>query len=151
MVEIPENAVTQADLAEWYKLTEQLSDLKAKETVLRSRIYKYFFTNPVEGTNTYVLPDKYQLKAVRKVERKVDEAALQVFRQPQEGKNTSKFEEVEVNAGTLFKTKFELVVSEYRKLSDDQKKVVDQVLIIKDGSPQLDITPPSSRTPKNVV
>lgn len=151
MVEIPENQVTAADLAEWYKLTEDLAALKAKESLLRPRIYRHFFPNPVEGTNTYILPDKYQLKAVRKIDRKVDEASMHAFKAPQPDKNISKFEEVEINADELFKTKFELVTSAYRKLSEDQRKVVDQVLIIKDGSPQLDIIPPSTRAPKNVA
>ena len=52
------------------------------------------------------------------------------------------------DANRLFKPKYELVISEYRKLSDEQRKVADQVLIIKDGMPQLDITPPSTRAPK---
>lgn len=151
MVEIPENQVTETDLAEWYKLTVDLAALKAKEALLRPRIYRHFFPNPVEGTNTFVLPDKYQLKAVRKIDRKVDEASMFAFKAPQPEKNISKFEEAEINADELFKTKFELVTSSYRKLSDEQRKIVDQVLIIKDGSPQLDITPPSTRAPKNVV
>lgn len=149
MVEIPENTVTAADLAEWYTTCEELAKLKAKEALLRPRIYKHFFTNPVEGTNTYELPDKYLLKAIRKIDRKVDEASMHAFRAPIEGKNTSKFDEANVNADELFKPKYELVISAYRKLTDEQRKIVDQVLIIKDGMPQLDITPPSTRAPKN--
>lgn len=154
MVEIPENAVTEKDLADWYLLTEQLSKLKAAEALLRPRIYKHFFPDPVEGTNTYILPDKFQLKAVRKIDRKVDEASMFAFRAPEvvEGvtSNSSRFEQADIKADELFKPKYELVTSAYRKLTDEQRKVVDQVLIIKDGSPQLDITPPSTKTPKNI-
>jgi hypothetical protein len=162
MVEIPENKATLSDVAEWFKLTEQLAKLKSKEALLRPRIYKTFFANPQEGTNTYVLPDKYQLKAIRKIDRKVDEPVMFAFRAPDvvDGvtQNASKFEKHGIKADELFKTKYELVTSEYRKYQKaaetgdeaaiEALKVIDQVLIIKDGMPQLDIAPPSTRAPK---
>lgn len=154
MVEIPENTVTEKDLADWYVLTEKLSSLKAQEALLRPRIYRHFFPNPVEGTNTYILPDKHQLKAVRKIDRKVDEPAMFAFRAPEvvEGvtANATRFEVAGIIAEELFKPKYELVTSAYRNLTDEQRKIVDQVLIIKDGSPQLTITKPSTKAPKNV-
>jgi hypothetical protein len=148
MSEIPDSKATVETLALWYKTREELDKLKAKEALLRPVIYKTYFPNPSEGTNTFVLPDQYQLKAIRKIDRKVDEATMHQFNAPIEGKNVSKFEEVEVSSSRLFKPKYELVISEYRKLTEEQLKVVDQVLIIKDGMPQLDITPPSTRAPK---
>jgi hypothetical protein len=162
VVEIPENKATMEDVAEWYKLTEELAKLKSKEALLRPRIYRTFFANPVEGTNTFVLPDQYCLKAVRKIDRKVDEPVMFAFRAPEvvDGvpTNQSKFEKLGVKADELFKPKYELVTSEYRKYqkaaaTGDEKaiealKLIDQVLIIKDGMPQLDIAPPSTRAAK---
>jgi hypothetical protein len=142
-------------IEQWYNIAQQLDKLKADEAALRPAICKFYFLKPDEGTNTRddVMPNGWLIKMVHKINRTVDEPAMMAFKSPEikDGvvQNQSKFEAADINADALFKVKYELVTSEYRKLTDEQRKIVDQVLIIKDGMPQLDVTPPSTRAPKN--
>lgn len=143
-------AVTAAELAEWYALQERMRNDKATEAMLRSRIYAYFFPKAkageegTEGTNNYPLNDGTGavLKADRKVDRKVDEAALDAYKasSKEEGSNLPK-----LPWNKLIRYKPELAVGEYKKLTAEERTACDQVLIIKDGSPQLEIVIPKKR------
>jgi len=134
MSQIPENEVTMKDVEAWYVMQEQLRILKQNEMLMRMRIFKYFFPAPKEGTNNFDLPDGYQMKAVHPIERKVDEAALDSMKE--------KFKEEKVNTNKLIKWKPEVVIKEYRTLTDDQRHLFDQALIVKPGSPQVSIVLP---------
>ncbi len=74
-------AVTPAELAKWFLLKKQLSEVKTAEMLMRSRIFKFFFPTPEEGTNTHPLKDGTgaELKAVHSIDRKVDEGELEGF------------------------------------------------------------------------
>lgn len=135
MTEIPPNTVTQKDLEEWYKATEELTRAKAKEILLRMRIFKHYFPAPKEGTNTFVLPDSYELKGVHKINRSVEEAALEVLK--------PKFVEAKIRVDSLIEYKPDLKIKEYRTLTDEQRTLFDQALIIKDGTPDLKIVLPA--------
>lgn len=132
-------AVTQADLERWYKMQEELSELKTAESLLRKRIFAHYFPNPKEGTNDFALGDGYVVKGGRVVNRKVLESEVEAYKEraKQEGSNLPKF-----NFAKLIKYKPELVKSEYNKLTDEQRHAFDQVLEIKDGSPTLDVVKP---------
>lgn len=141
MVDIPEDKVTTADLAEWYQLKAELGKLKSKEALLRGRIVRAFFPNPVEGTNNHDMNDGTGavMKLGYTIDRKVDMGALDALRAAQavEGSNVPK-----VNLDELIKFKPELVISKYRELTAEEQNFVDQALIIKPGSPQLEIVIP---------
>ncbi|CAB4194449.1 hypothetical protein UFOVP1254_65 [uncultured Caudovirales phage] len=139
MTLIPPNEVTQADLDEWSNLTQQLAAIKAKEMLLRIKIFRAKFPNPVEGTNKFPLAAGWIIKATYPISRKplVD---LLIAR-AQELRNSG------VPVDTLIKSTPELVVAEYRKLDDDKRHLFDQILEIKPGSPQLEITLPKRATP----
>lgn len=139
MVHIPENTVTPEDIAEWQDLAAQISIMKAKETLLRAKIYKGMFTAPVEGTNTVDLFGGWKLKAVRKVERKIDLPLLQAI-----ALENGPLHVAGIRADDLVKWKPELNLPAYRLLTEAQKLVFDTCLEIKDGSPSVDLVPPKA-------
>lgn len=127
----------QIDLSTWYTLTEKLDKVKTDEMVLRLKIFKRCFPNPVEGTNSFNLADGYVLKAKHNINRKVDEPVLTVM--------TEKLQEREIVVDDLFKRNPTLVIDEYRKLTEEQLKIVDQCLEIKPGAPQMEIVQPKRK------
>ncbi len=144
MSELPDNAATDADLERWYVMQEQLKKLKDEEVALRRKIFKTFFPTPTEGTNSHSLPDSYLLKADYKIDRKVDEPALNT--------NTPALRELGVDPDKLVRWKPELAVKEYRKLQGDDTEagkkrlhLFDQCIIIKPSeTPSLEIVLPAS-------
>lgn len=135
MTEIPPRAPTLDDLAEWYRIKEQLNALKAKEALLRRFVFNGFFPTPKEGTNSYKLPDGFVLKATYPIDRAIDEAAMTALADP--------FREAGISVDSLIRRKPELVVKEYRTLTAEQATLFDQCLVIKPGSPQLEIVKPA--------
>lgn len=150
MVEINPDPVTPAELAQWYKLREQLAQVKQAEALLRARIYRHYFKDPKEGTNNFPLEDGTGavLKAQRVIDRKVDVATFDALRKVQE----EQWGENRVPGATpgvpllkldeLVKWKPEVSITDYRKLTDNERRYFEQCLIIKDGSPQLEVTIP---------
>ena len=135
MTAIPANAVTQADLDSWNQMQTQLAALKSAEMLLRIKIFKGLFPNPVEGTNSVPLgTEGWVIKAKYPITRKPDVALL-----------TAKAAELRaagVPVDSLIKSVPELVTTEYRKLTEEQTKLFDQILDIKPGSPALEIVLP---------
>lgn len=139
MVAIPK--VTAADMAHWYKLQQQLSTLKGEEAMLRARIFADCFPTPVEGTNTFAIADGTGalLKATHVINRSVDEGSLEAL-----GKaiKTPDSNLPKLPLTKLVKWKPEVVIKEYRSLTEEERQVFDQCLIIKEGSPQMKIEIP---------
>lgn len=135
MIAVP--SVTMDEVALWYKMKEDLSKLKVAESLLRKRIFGHYFPAPEEGVNKFPLNDGtgFVIKGTRKIDRKVDEALLSLKFQELRDKN--------INPDVFLKRTYELKVSEYRKFTDEEIKLVDQILIIKDGSPELEIVKPA--------
>lgn len=131
---IPENEVTQNDLQTWFKLDEEIRKLKTAEVLLRQKIFKGKFPNPVEGTNTTPLNEGWVLKGKRTINRTIDIGALNALRE--------QFATRGINADSMINYKPELKVAEYRKLTAEQLNLFDQALIIKDGMPALEIMLP---------
>lgn len=124
----------QDDLKTWYNLQVQLADLKHKEMNLRLKLFGTFFKEPHEGTNNVPLDKGWVLQATYPISRSVDVASLATL-QPV-------FRDAKLPVKDLIRYKPELSVGEYRKLSDEQRKLFDQVLIIKPGTPQLELVLP---------
>jgi len=135
MAQIPENNVTDADLAEWYRLQDQLKKVKAAEMLLRTKIFKGFFPNPQEGTNNHNLPDGYVLKGKHTINREVDPGAFQAMRE--------QFAQAGIHPDSLVQWKPSLKLGDYRELTAEQMHLFDQCLIIKPGSPALEIVLPA--------
>jgi hypothetical protein len=142
MAEIPERVheeVTIEELILWYNMNEQISKLKGEELKLRNKIYKARFHAPKEGTNSVELQDGALLKATRVINRSVDEAALTTL-------TPVLRESGKITVEDMFRRKPELIIGAYRKLTDEQRLLLDQVLIIKDGQCQLEIVMPKRKT-----
>lgn len=140
MTAIPPDQVTQKDLEDWYKATEELTRAKQREILLRMRIFRHYFPSPAEGTNTFVLPDGYELKGVHKINRSVEPAALEVLK--------PKFAEAKIRVDSLIKYDPDLVIKEYRTLTEEQVQLFDQCLVVKDGTPDLKIVQPARNKAK---
>lgn len=146
MSTIPEDALTANDLFVWYKMQADLSSLKRAESIMRARIFRHLFPLPKEGTNSLELdtlpmlsglaPTGNVIKCVHKIQRDIDVAALTTL--------TPKFQESKLPLPHLVKYTPELVLKEYRKLTDEEMQLFDQALIVKPGSPQIEIVLPAS-------
>ena len=121
-------------LAEWNAISTQLAYLKEREMALRLQIYAAMFQSPPEGTSTIDLATGWKLKAVTKVNRSIDIAALTAVRQ--------RFAEIGVPFDPLIRWTPELSTKEYRALSEPTRAVFDECLIAKPGTPSLQLVPP---------
>lgn len=142
-----ETAVTPQELSKWYLLKKQLGEMKSAEAMMRSRIAKFFFPTPDEGTNTHPLKDGTgaNLKMVHTIDRKVDEGELEALREAMaaaEEDPTNNLHGLELDFSKLIVWKPELKIGEYRKLTEAQRQVFDRILVVRPGMPQLDITIP---------
>jgi hypothetical protein len=138
MSEILQNEITQSDLSVWYEMSQQLKKLKAQEILLRKKIFNALFPSPVEGTNTFELADGYVLKGKHTVQRDIDQGAFDAIKE--------KLRERKVNPDSLVQYNPRLVLREYRKMTEDECLLFDQCLIIKPGSPALEIVLPKKRS-----
>lgn len=140
MTLIPENTVTQEDLNKWYLLQAELKALKASEMLLRQKIFKFYFPTPIEGTNSSLLAEGWVLKGKYSIVRDVDEGALGAMKQA--------LADAGIRSDDLVKYKPSLAVAEYRTLTAEQMQLFDQCLIIKPGSPALEIVLPAKAKSK---
>jgi hypothetical protein len=130
----PAPVVTQEEMNLWFELTQKLSDIKAAEMELRKKIFAAYFTNPNEGTNTHPLSDGWVLKGQYKIDRKVDEAVLTTL--------STVFKDHKIVVKDLVTYKPELNIRAYRDLDEEQQKLFNQALVIKPGSPAMEIVKP---------
>ena len=151
MTAIPENTVTQEDLAEWYRLQEQLKKIKVAENLLRLKIFKGMIKDPKEGTNTVPLAEGWVLKGKHVINRDVDQAALSINTAVDPATKMSRLSANGIHVEQLIKWKPELITKTYRTLSAEQQKIFDECLIIKEGSPQLEIVLPASEKKKQAA
>jgi hypothetical protein len=138
-------AVTPADLVTWFKLKAKLAKIKGEEAMLRSRIFKFYFPTPTEGSKDNKVPlndgTGAILQADHVINRTVDEQQLEALKEAMfaEGSNLPQFDLTK-----LIKWKPELAKTEYNKLTTEEKQIFDRCLVVKPGSPQLDIKIPKT-------
>lgn len=156
MAELTPPTVTAADLARWYQLQKDLARIKSEEALLRSLVFKAFFPVPAEGTNSVPLNDGTGavIKAQHVINRAVDVGSFDALRAAQTAAiEAEKTDGVIANApklpfDKLVKWKPEVAITEYRKLTAEEQLYFDQCLVIKPGSPQLEIVIPKRATSK---
>lgn len=129
-------------MAEWGKLAQQLEDLKTLEAAYRMAVYEIQFPECEEGTNRLELGNGYSLKCVAKLNYTLankngeTEAALdELEKTGEQGKFL---------ADRLVKWSPDLSVKEYRDLDPKYKTIIDKVLTIKPGTPQMEIEEPKA-------
>lgn len=130
LADLPEDP--QLRLMAWREIAEILKSFKVVESQLRTEMVAHFFPNPKEGTTNYALGNDWKVTCKQPITRKCDEAVFDaVFKELPRGFK-----------GQLIKFKPELVVSAYRKLSDEHKAIFDEALIISNGSAALEVKAP---------
>jgi hypothetical protein len=131
----------------WKNTANQLAELKEREMMLRKELISECFQvnleETEEGTRTLELGGGYKLKAGLKVSRSFDggqEAVEKVL---------TKFEkfgaEGQILAERLVNWKPELSVSEYRKLPEKFRKLIDEIVVTKPASPSLEVVEPKAK------
>lgn len=140
MTAIPPNLVTPADILEWEESVKMLRLVKAREMLLRKRIFTAFFPAPHEGTNKAPLANGWELKGGYTLNREVDGGAFLTMRQ--------KFLESGIRVDDIVRFKPELAKTVYNGLVEAQRHLFDQCLVIKEGSPTLEILLPAKAKAK---
>jgi len=140
MALIPEREVTVEHLKEWYAVKEELDKLKNKEIVLRQFIVAGLFPDPQEGVNTYPINDGTGAvaKATHVLNRTVQLEPLEELGKALETDNNLP----KLDLNKLIKWKPEVALKEYRTLTDEERNLFDQILVIKPGMPGLEIMIP---------
>jgi hypothetical protein len=128
MVLIPERQVTVDHLKEWYTLKKDMDEMKNKEIVLRQFIFAGLFPNPEEGTNSLPVEDGTGavVKGVHTINRAVQVELLEELKKVQAMPDSNQ--------------------PKLDQLTDEQRLLFDQVLVIKPGMPGLDIVIPKRST-----
>lgn len=131
-------------LAQWKEAADAAEKVKpiiALEQALRRKLVAELAaalreagTPLKEGTNNVPLANDWKLKVVTKIERDVDEAALPAVKE--------KLLSLGVDPERFVRYTAELVVKEYRVMTDEQRSVLDQALTAKPGSPTVELLPP---------
>lgn len=123
----------------WFGMSDQLSQLKTAEVLARKDLAAYYFPTPKEGANRIDIGLGFDLKLDHKVNRNVDEAALNAL--GGDAKALKEIEKLEIPMGDLFVQRWELKTGAYRTLNAAQRKFVDKLLDIKEGTPGMAIVP----------
>lgn len=123
----------------WFGMSEQLGQLKTAEVLARKMLAEYYFPQLEEGTNRMDIGGGFDLKVDHKVNRTVDEAALGAL--GSDTKALKLIEKLAVPMSELFVQKWELKLGAYRTLTAEQRKFVDTLLDIKEGTPAMSIVP----------
>lgn len=139
-------------VGEWYRLAQQAGEIKTAEMDLRKELVAHYFPKGLkEGTNEADLPEGWVIKAKGTVNRKIDEPAKDAI-----AKELA--EKYKVDLGDFIKYKPDLDLPVYRELiklaqmSPEGSKeradrmaivnLINQALIITDGSPGLEVVKP---------
>ncbi|QPI18472.1 hypothetical protein [Providencia phage PSTCR7] len=130
VIQNDEHAMQQ--LAEWYRLADQLRSIKETEMALRTALSRYFFPNPKVGMNKHELPDGAILAMEHKLSYKVLPELMESVRK--------QCAEMQINIDDYIKSKPELKIKEYKTLTGEAKEVFGQLVEIKPASPTLKIT-----------
>lgn len=136
-----------AKILAWEESVKALAAAKEAEAALRREVLAEAFQfDPEalrEGTENFELGNGYKLKAVFKISRNLNNENDAV------DKVLSKIEkagaEGQFIAERLVKWKPELAVSEYKKLPEKFKKMIDEVVTSKEATPSLELVAPKSK------
>jgi len=135
MTTVPTDNITLDALSEWYDMSQKLKHLRAAEMLLRKKLFGIAFPDPEEGTNKYELEDGYVLNGQYQLNRDVGQGAFDAIKE--------KLREEHVTPEELVGYKPSLKKAHYNKLTDTQRLLFDQCLIIKPASPSMEIVLPA--------
>lgn len=116
-------------LTAWRQAQEVLDTVKKMEMELRKRLVTENFAESKAGSNKADVAGG-QLVYTKKYTTTVDEELFD--------KVAQEADVAGVDVGLLFKVKHNLDNKRYKALSDDQKAIVDQMLVTKESAPVLE-------------
>lgn len=131
-----------ARVGEWNEVVKKINKLKDEEDTLRTFIIEKWFPNFEEGTHTGSMQEGYNLKCEMKINRNVGqdeitaayEWATKLHNDP----------EIQIKAAALkelldrvFRVKYELSLSEWRVLDDEERKKLADIVTEKPGKSGL--------------
>lgn len=137
------------DIVAWQQADQELKALKAREMDLRKKVMASAFPQATVGTNTFDLGQGYELKGVRKLNYSLtngDNQTADALDAIEKLGNEGAF-----IADRLVKWKPELSITEYKALDAANpthvkiKGLIDAVLTITDGSPELNVKEPKNK------
>nr|DAP03987.1 MAG TPA: hypothetical protein [Caudoviricetes sp.] len=129
--------MTTSLVSEWYTVSQQLEELRSKERELRQKVINEIFPNvpqDAEGTFSMPLGGGYKIKSTYSLTRKINEAALLAMR--------ADFDKVGIDLDDVVQWTPLLKVSGYRKLNQEQRELIDEVITSKPGAVRLEIAEP---------
>ena len=144
---------------EWTQTATLKDEAVEKEREQRAKVKYHCFPNAVRGTQRFDLQNGYKLKLQQTFTYKLGDKAMVDPATNQLIPITKQIEELQTaiadlgNEGPLLSDRLikwepKIVDSEYRKLNDDfpvekaAKELIDQLLTITKGSPQIVLEPP---------
>jgi len=140
MVEIKTKSVLAAafgdEIKQWEWAKKELDRAKAREAELREAVVAQHFHNAPIGTNHHDCDDGFDLVCVKKLNYKLDKdttANAQEKLIPLIG--------IEL-AARLVNWKPDLSLTEYKKLPDAARAIIDEVLTISPATPTLELKGP---------
>ena len=113
----------------WRQAGEVLETIKAYEMDLRKKVVQDVFKESVTGKNKADVPGG-ELIFTKKFNTTVDETSFD--------KVAAEAEICGVDVGSLFKVKHSLDNKKYKMLTDEQKEIIDQTLVVKEAAPTLE-------------
>lgn len=116
-------------LSAWRQAGEVLETIKAYEMDLRKKLVAETFQESVVGRNKADVAGG-ELIFTKKYNTTVDETLFD--------KVAAEADVAGIDVGLLFKVKHNLDNKRYKALSDDQKAIVDQMLVTKESAPVLE-------------
>lgn len=127
-------------IMDWNRADATAKAAVARERDLRKQVIDASFDKLTVGTNTLVLGAGYKLKAgitqSYSLQKDADDSYTTLVNiLGQMNPETAK---------RLVRWKPEVSVSEYKKLTAEEQALINQVLVIKDNSPQLELVVPKA-------
>lgn len=130
-------------LMKWADAKKALDAAKIVESEIRKQIVAesgLFDADKESGTQTVDLGGGYKLKAVKKINYKVDNKNGEAFEML---KSLSELGEVSAHkAKNLFRFDANLSLTKYRELDDKEQALVDQIVTTKPAMPSLELIEP---------
>lgn len=119
----------------WQQMAEQLEALKARELELRLQVAEIYFPEAGdEGTTSMDLNDGWQLKLVKRVNRRLANS---------KGETDAIVKQLPPEvAEKAIAWKPELKLRDYKKLAPEFRAIIDSVVTTSPGTPSLKLVPP---------
>jgi len=128
----------------WNAVKTQLTTLKEREALLRKQVVSMCFQSAKTGTNRVPLGQGYALKAVIKYNYKVTKN--EAVTPPDYSHIPDVLAKLPEHCrAEIIRWSPSLNEALYKKMTADEQKIVNEVLLITDGSSTLDLEPPKQK------